>query len=283
MAHISAHSPAGRFRHYMGRLPQRIRPFGVEPKREKPLDQAAMKHYWNPDRYGVEQAPAHVRKEIAKIHPDLRVVKPAAGAPMDVKPWIVWFRNPDVKHPLCPGWSLVFVWEFFDTKEPKPLDNRLYANIYAVDGRRFGNALKYFNGCVDSVLHERKKAKAQSQELTQKMSADVEEYRKIKNIGKGNKFALHHDGTLIPSQGEFLWRQQTLYDRLPDKVRRDDEERHGKNTRKRVSNSRAAGEIGANAAADRDFRLQLDTLKFLRDRRERVGRRLSRSSVGFTR
>ena len=241
-----------------------------------------MPHYWHPDRVGVQPAPEAVRREIAAIHPDLRVVKPPAGAPMDCKPWIVWYRNPDVKHPLCPGWSLVFVWEFADTKTPKPLDNRLYANIYAVDGRRFGSALKYFNGCVDEISRDRQKAKAQSQALTQSMSNDVEQYRKIKNIGMGNKFALHHDGTLIPSKGEFAWRQETLYDRLPGKVRRDAEERDGKNTRNRASNSRAAGSAAAHAEYNRDVQRQLDTLKFLKDRRELVGRRLSRTSVGFS-
>lgn len=267
----------------MGRLPGRTAPFGLEPRREKALDRAALKHFWHPDRHGVEHAPKHVQDEIAKIHPDLRVCKAPGNAPMDYRPWVVWYRNPDVKHVLCPGWSLVFAWEHPETKEPLPLDNRLYANIYMVDGRRFKSAVAYFDGCVTELKRDRQKAKEKSQQLTREMSNDVRDYRKIKNIGKGNKYALHHDGTTVPSLGEFLWRQQTLYDRLPGSVEREANERDGKNTRKRASNSHEAGSAASHAEANRDFQRQIDMLKFMKDRRELLGRRLSRKSVGVSR
>lgn len=269
-----------RFAAGFGRRPSRTPSFGVQRQRKAALPAAALHHYWYPDRPGAEPAPSAVAKALLQIHPSLRLVKPPASAPIHTgfHPWIVWFRNPEVRHPLCPGWQLVMIWEHPDTHEPLPLDNRLYANCYMRDPRRFENGKAYFNGCVDAMVHDDDVKKRDNDQLTHDMGMDIARSRQIKNIGHGSKFALHHDGTNIPTKSELNWRTETLYDRLPPKVRAD-AEKEGHNTRRRVSNSTDAGTRGEHRAFQKEAQTQLEILKLLKDRRERVRVLASRRSV----
>lgn len=258
------------------------RPFwGQEPKRLPALDQAALPHFWHPDRPGVEQAPRAVSEVLTGIHPRLRCVRPPAGAPIHTSyhPWLVWFQEPRVTHALCPGWLLVFLWENPDTHEPLPLDNRLYANCYMRDPRQFSGGLGYFETCVTAMQRVEEKNKATFKDNSYQRQNGLRQYQKIKNIGMGNKFALHHDGTNIASRGETNWRTDTLYQRLPDEVRRM-AEKEGKNTRRRVGVSNVFDSVHARAASE--FQEQIEMLKMLRDRRERVNAHFSKRSVGYT-
>lgn len=270
-----------RFTAGFGRAPSRTRSFGSPVIRKPALDPGALHHYWHPDRPGVEPAPSHVAKTLATIHPKLRLVRPPSGAPIHTgyHPWVLWFQNQEQRYSLCPGWSLVFIWEDPDSHQPMPLDNRLYANCFMRDPRQFRNGIDYFKGCVDTLAHEDKVKKAGFKQNSFDRQKGLRDYQKIKNIGMGNKFALHHDGSNLASRGETDWRTQTLYERLPDEVRQS-AEKEGKNTRKRVTVA-----TGANAQEIRDRNhdaVQLESLKLLRDRREKVGRLLTRSSVGYT-
>jgi hypothetical protein len=271
-------SPSDYFARRLGRQPAKVGQFGVSPDKSHALDPAALKHYWHPDREAVEPCPSQVRTDLTLIHPDLRCVKPPAGAPMDHKPWIVWFRNPLVTHRLCPGWSLVLIWESPDSGDPLPLDPRLYANLYMRDPRRFKNGAEYFKGCMDQMQQAEARKKDANSRLTREMSNDVREFNKIKNIGHGSKYALHHDGTMVPSKGEHAWRASTLYDRLPAKVR-EDAERDGRNTKRTHTVSSASGELGAHREWNRDVHVQLELLKLMKHRREELKVRLSRKSV----
>ena len=78
---------------------------------ERELPEAALDHYWYPEREGVEHAPEAFQRELALISPDVRVVRPPAGAPTYYKrAWLVWYRNGRVTHPLSPGWNLLRDW-----------------------------------------------------------------------------------------------------------------------------------------------------------------------------
>jgi hypothetical protein len=275
-------SNVSRFAAGFGRLPLKSRPYwGQQPQRKPALDRGAMLHFWHPDRPGVEAAPDSVRLALTKIHPKLRCVRPPAGAPIHTgyHPWIVWFENPTITQALSPNWLLVFVWDNPDTHEPLPLDNRLYANCYMRDPRMFKNGLDYFDGCVRTMTREQDRAKATTNDETYQRQKGLRDYQKIKNIGMGNKFALHHDGTNIASRGETDWRTQTLYERLPDEVRQM-AEKEGKNTRRRVGV--LPGFDAAHARASEEWRQALDTIKLLKERREKVNARFSRVQVGYT-
>lgn len=278
----------GAFKDLLGRRPTRGQSFGIEPSRisyHQKLPREGMDQWWHPNRFGVEQAPDWFTVRLHELSPKLAITRPPGRAPLAFKrrSWLVWCQEPLVTHPICAGWSLLFAWETPD-RTPLPLDNRLFANLYARDPRRYPSALHYFDRLMgESQRHEAKKNATFNGE-TLDMSLDVRNYRKIKNIGMGNKFALYHDGAMIPTQQEILWRQQTLYQRLPEKVRQD-AERDGKLTRATHSVSHG---VPAYAMADSLVFAQLEAMALQRQlaqQRDRVLVRLrerKRSRVGYT-
>src|SRR5215831_3655683 len=129
------------------------------------LGEAALYHYWHPDRDGVEPCPADFARTLRAIEPggrDLACVRPPASAPVPSRAWLVWYRCPRISHRLCPGWQLLFVWQQrvvgengqLDTLTPLPLDSRVLANLYRVSASTFGSALGYFQSVVSTLERE---------------------------------------------------------------------------------------------------------------------------------
>jgi hypothetical protein len=194
--------------------------------RPKALPPAALDHYWHPERDGVEQAPEDFRRSLAEVSDKLAVVRPPAGAPL-TKPraWLVWYKKPAVKHPLCPGWSLMFDWRYKD--QPLPLDNRVIANVWMMsvrakgaDGRELGSSIKYFEKIVSDLAKQKAAKEKHHRDDRRDRQGAMQDFYKIKNIGRGNKFALHHD-SVHASKGEQLWRKQTARSRMPSEVLED--------------------------------------------------------------
>lgn len=106
--------------------------------------------------------------------------------------------------------------------QPLPLDDRIFAAIYHFDARNVGSAVQYF----DRVMKERDREKDAAQKAYRStLQAEAREFRdstKIRSIGPGNKFALHHDGTIMPSRGEVNWSLERAK-HLPKRVREDQE------------------------------------------------------------
>jgi hypothetical protein len=190
---------------------------------EKALPREALDLWWYPERPGVELPPEAFRRELEAISPLLAVCRPPPGAPLPrPRAWLVWMMKPSVTYVLCPGWFLLFDWRS-DAGELWPCDNRILANIYRVSARQFGNAKKYFDHCVDEM--ERTK-KAKEQALTndnRDRRKDFSASTRITNIGRGNKFAKHHDGTIAPGRGHANWLADTRRLSLSGDVRRDEE------------------------------------------------------------
>lgn len=106
-----------------------------------------------------------------------------------------------------------------------PLNELLFAAIASFDSRKLGeNASQY----LERVLRERDAARERRRKSDlARTTADAREFMestKIKNIGPGNKFARHHDGTIMPSRGEQNW-QAELDRNLPKYLRLDQERR----------------------------------------------------------
>jgi len=185
------------------------------------LDVAAMDYYWHPDRDGVEQAPDWFQRELEAITGDVRVVRPPAGAPLYYKQaWLVWYRKPSVTHELSPGWLMLRDWR--DGKgEPLPLDQRVFSYLFSVSARVFGNGQKYWEHCVAEMNRE----KAAKEKVHRDGNHDrVEDYRQstlIRNIGAGNKFSLHHDGTVVPSRGQANWIAERRARMMPESMVRE--------------------------------------------------------------
>lgn len=215
------------FQQAMGRRPARVgmggQPFH-EPITSVPtLDRAALPFYWHPQRHGVEEAPAWFAAQLAGMHADLRCVRPPANAPLPYRAWTMWYRKPSITHALCPGWLLLFEW-VSPTNEPLPLDNRVLANLYLRSRRAFPSAVKYFDRCMQTSQERKARRKATFNQESRDRRREYLDFMQIKNTGTGNKFALHHDGTVVPSRGQQNWMQETRA-RLPSSVVRDRERR----------------------------------------------------------
>jgi len=213
-----------------GRRVRRAMPFSmpVTGKKDSSLPPAGLDHYWHPERDGVEHPPESFQRTLGEISDKLAVCRPPAGAPL-TKPraWLVWYRKAAVKHPLCPGWALMFDWR--DRKDqPLPLDQRVLANIWmrsvsarGADGRELGGSIKYFEKIVSDMARQKQAKEKQHKNDRRDHQHAMQDFYKIKNIGRGNKFALHHDSTVTASVGEKLWRQQTARRRMPSEVLED--------------------------------------------------------------
>jgi len=176
----------------------------VTPERHPPrLDAEHLHQFWHPQRFGVELAPARIRTQLRRINPDLD----ATWDPTNHR-WLIWQREPLVTHRLCPGWSLKIVWKGHDGRY-LPLDERLWANIYA---RQLWRYEKAGLGYIDRIISEIERDRAiRKKDTDHELSSRRREYlktRRISNIGRGNKFALHHDGSIVPSRAEVNWRRE---------------------------------------------------------------------------
>lgn len=211
------------FRDAVGRDPRRLGEIKVQVQSKGALDSAALYQYWHPERTGAEACPASFAAQIASVHPDLAICRPPGRAPVQSRPWLVWYRKASVTHALCPGWTLLFCWQTQE-RVPLPLDNRIFANLYRISAHTFGSAVAYFQSIV-SEMERGKASEAKAQEAYRHDRAhDFFQATKIKNIGRGNKFALHHDGTIIPSRGEANWTAERMGSLLPGSVLKEQRE-----------------------------------------------------------
>ena len=203
------------FQRAMGRQPMR-RPYGtmILPPAPEPLAPAALYHYWYPGRDGVEPCPKDFAARLADVHADLAICRPPPRAPTSSHPWLVWYRKPAITHWFSPGWMLIFVWQARD-KTPLPLDDRLFANLYRCSVMAFGSAVKYFDNVVKTIQADQQRVVDKDKANCDAKNREFRASFKIKNIGKGNKFALHHDGSIVPSRGERNWQRERELHSLP--------------------------------------------------------------------
>jgi hypothetical protein len=231
------HSARSAFRRALGRDPGRVNPFRmpVQHTMPQPLDPGALYHFWHPEREGVEWAPDVVQRRLLEIGgrdaegaPILVCCRPPAGAPIRCRGWNVFFRKIEVTHHLSPGWMLILAWNDGDEPHPKPLpiDSRMYANLYlqslkggrASLGRDFENAAEYFEGVVQQIQHDQASEDKRQENYRHDRAKDLFQSHRISTAGRGNRFALHHDGTILPSRGERNWLIERARHQLPAHV-----------------------------------------------------------------
>lgn len=180
--------------------------------------------FWHPNRQGVQRAPDADLRTLQAFHPDLSVT----WHPLKHR-WLVWYRKPSIRHHLCPGWLLLFVWEHAVTEAYLPLTiDLVIANCYARSRMLFPNGEAYFQRLLDEAARTQAAEDARNRDEVRQQSKSYYDYTKIKSIGRGSKSALH-DGDGLPSRGELNWRKETAWQRMPQEVRdritRDNERR----------------------------------------------------------
>lgn len=213
------------FRQRTGRGLARVNPASVPiATATKEWDIGGIDHYWHPDRDGVEHAPEDFQRDLALISPDVKVVRPPAGAPLYFKrAWLVWYRCPRVTYELSPGWLMLVDWRN-QHGEPMQLDQRVFSYLYSISAMKFGSGRKYFEFCV---AEKKREDDAKERDYTNERRDRQKDYRRftqVKNIGAGNKFAKHHDGTIFPGPNALAMHLQERRRVIPSAVAKDEAE-----------------------------------------------------------
>ena len=71
-----------------------------------------------------------------------------------------------------------------------------------------GEGKGYFERIVAEMERDKAIAVKDSKADASARRRELFRSRQITNIGRGNKFALHHDGTIVPSRGELDWQRE---------------------------------------------------------------------------
>lgn len=211
---------------YRRRRPEEREKFTVPVNQRKgpPPGPEVLPWYWHPDREGAVPPPAAFAEQLARIDPDLRV----CYSPVHER-WILWVKNPRIGRMgaaqwLCRGWQLLMLWEHSVTHEFLPLSELVFANVYLISAGRYAGAKEYY----DKLMAEAERAKEErSKKFDNDRQAEQNEVReswKISSAGDGSRSALHHSGTVVPSQGEAAWRAETRKHRLPPELLKREEE-----------------------------------------------------------
>lgn len=290
---MSKRSTMQGFQRNFGRKPAKVHSFAQPVQQhQQALDPGALYHYWYPRREGVEACPPEFAAkllEVGGMHPDgtpnLACVRPPAGAPIRCRCWLVFYHKPEVTHHLSPGWLLVTAWHngAEPTPQPLPLDNRLLANLTLqslkggrdVFGRDFDNARQYFDRVVSQMRHDKEQYEKGRQAHQDDRAKDYWDATKIKNIGHGSKFALHHDGTVFPSRGEQNWLAERGRYLPADVLARDEAE-----TAKLPRTGRTSARVDQDAAYNFQFQKQLQEQRVRQQIRELVLARRRSTTAG---
>jgi hypothetical protein len=191
---------------------------------EPVLPDAALDYYWHPDREDVEFPPDDFLRDLRSIDltDRVRILRPPPNAPLVfARAWLIWYRQPRVTHYLSPGWLMLCEWRT-NQGEPMPLDNRVFSFLYSRSAKEFGNGKRYWDHCVAERNRDYAAKDAIHRNGNHDRSEDYRRFLQIKNIGAGNKAALHHDGTEIPTRGHANWLAERRRKMLPGDVAQDE-------------------------------------------------------------
>lgn len=141
--------------------------------------------YWNPGRAGIRFAPEWFLSQVRAFDPDITITWDICQ-----ERWLVWMRNPKLHIPLCSGWTLLFPVRYPDGSY-MPLDERIFARLYAASVRRWGNGKRYFDAVEREYERDREQAERSRNDDVKYSAGEYFDYMAIKNIGAGNKFSKH--------------------------------------------------------------------------------------------
>lgn len=205
----------------VGQIAPKDGPITLTPKKEKALDRGHLMHFWYPQRDGVEYPPKEFQDRLHGVKADLEVVRPPVAAPVP-HCWYLWQRRPEVTHALSPGWFLLLPWIL--NGRPLELDEKFFAALWHFDPRNCGGAAKYFDRVIAERDRSKKAAEKKYHDDRRAQQREFFQSTRISSAGHGSKFALHHDGTVIPSPGEVAWSIESRKRLLPSEILKQERE-----------------------------------------------------------
>jgi hypothetical protein len=146
--------------------------------------------FWNPNRIGADRAPSYFLHRLwNEMGTELRVT----WNPINER-WQVWTLAPTVNHPICQGWKLLFIHNG-PSGEYLPLDERVFARLYASSARVHGSGKEYFNRIVSEMERDKERREANYRQDTIDLAMPSWEHSQIKvgyGPSNGSKFSTYH-------------------------------------------------------------------------------------------
>lgn len=148
--------------------------------------------FWNPSQVmGVRKAPSWFMADLNLIMGDELEV---TWNPV-IERWQVWARAPRIQNPLCRGWRLLFIHNG-PSGEYLPLDERVYARLYAASADKHGSGAAYFRRIEEEYWRDQAKKEARLTQEAIDEAMPFFEHSKIKvamrGKSSGSKFSKYH-------------------------------------------------------------------------------------------
>lgn len=160
--------------------------FDVPIARSTKYNPALSWNYFHPGRCDVRFAPEWFRCDLKAIDARLDCV----WHPLHER-WFVWAKNPRVTYHLCAGWQPLFPVQYPDGSYA-PLDQRTLAEAWARSPRAVGRGHEYFKRVEAEITRDKEAYVKQRHQDKADQAGEWYDYRQIKNIGSGSKFAESH-------------------------------------------------------------------------------------------
>lgn len=165
---------------------RKLAPFQQPIQRVKVIPPPESSHWWwNPSRVDVTFAPEWFTKLVNEIDPEVKVTWDRYQ-----ERWLVWAKAPRLQSKLCSGWMLLFPWKDADGSY-LPLDERIFARLYAASAAKWGRAKDYFLAIEREMERDREEAEKTRLDDVKHAAGEYYDSMQIKNIGSGSKFATH--------------------------------------------------------------------------------------------
>lgn len=167
--------------------------FRIAPQKGKARPIEEIPQFWNPNRGSIRMAPSWFMQRVNEVdghRGDIAVTWNSY-----TERWQVFYRSPRVQHPICSGWTLLFIQQG-PSGEYWPLDERLLARLESCSAKANGSGLKYFDRIVAEM--KRDEEKFDKQWRTDTIDAAMPSYDHaqiqvaMRGKSNGSKFSTYH-------------------------------------------------------------------------------------------
>lgn len=166
--------------------------FHLAPGPKRVLGPEVNPWWWSPSNVSAVFGPDDFRKRLKDIGHELEVT----WSPIAER-WLIFCRAPRVNHKICQGWRLLFINQEADGSF-LPLDERVFARIYAASTYSHGSAVKYFDRVVEEMRRDKeaREAKDSADQIDMAMPWFDHAQIQVSGFGKssGSKFSTYHSG-----------------------------------------------------------------------------------------
>ncbi len=145
--------------------------------------------YWSPSRVDARFAPKWFLKQLHAMDRDLTITWDVYN-----ERWNVWMKSPRTQNRFAQGWTLLFPVRYSDGSY-MPLDERLFARLYAASAQKWGRGRDYFLAIEREMERDKAKAKLDRDSDVQHAAGEYYDHMKIsvsmRGQSNGSKFANH--------------------------------------------------------------------------------------------